>query len=117
MTPEDTMNDDLRPDDTAAAGRPEQADPRSASRRFGEIPFLLVLAGVALGLTVVGLHHFKRGAALMAAALVVGAVLRLVLPEGRSGLLAVRSRAFDVMTLAGLGVAVIVVAALVPPPS
>ena len=46
---------------------------------------------------------------LMAASLGLAALLRLVLPEGRSGGLAVRSRLVDVATMATLGVALAVV--------
>ncbi|MQA83313.1 MAG: DUF3017 domain-containing protein [Streptosporangiales bacterium] len=91
--------------------------PRGALRRLGEIPFLLILIGVAVGLATVGMHHFKRGSVLIAAALMLGAVLRLVLPERQAGLLAVRGRAFDVLTFVALGAGIALMAVVVPPPS
>lgn len=81
-----------------------------------ELPFLLVLGGVGVGLVVVALHHFKRGSVIMGAALVLGGVLRLLLPERRAGLLVVRGRALDAATLITLGVLIAIAAAIVPPP-
>lgn len=75
-----------------------------------------MLGGVGIGLAVVALHHFKSGCVVMSAALLLGAVLRLVLPEERAGLLAVRGRVFDVATMVTLGVLIIVAALVVPPP-
>ena len=51
---------------------------------------------------------------LVAAALLAAALVRLVLPERRAGLLASRGRALDVTTLAVLGAAVLAVAAWLP---
>jgi Protein of unknown function (DUF3017) len=53
---------------------------------------------------------------LIGGALLAGAALRLFLPVRRVGLLAVRSRAFDVVMLAALGAGVILATALVPLP-
>ena len=47
----------------------------------------------------------------------IAAVLRAVLPNGSVGLLQVRSRFVDVLTLAALGGATLVAALIVPPPS
>lgn len=83
-----------------------------------EWPFILVCLGVCLGLgVVVVLDRFRRGTLVLAVAVIMGAAFRLVLPNGRSGLLRVRGRTFDVATLLVLGVAMIVVALAVPPPS
>ena len=53
----------------------------------------------------------------MAAAVLLGAWLRVLLPERQVGLLRVRGRAFDTVTLLVLGVGLSVVALVVPPPS
>lgn len=99
---------------------PQSSEGRHRHRRsvpgFRELPFVLVGGGVGFGLVVVSLHHFKRGSVLMGAALVLGAALRLLLPEERAGLLAVRGRAFDAVTMASLGLLIAVAAAVVPPP-
>jgi hypothetical protein len=81
-------------------------------------PFLLVCAGVLAGLgVVVVLDRFRRGTLVMAAAVLLGAWLRALLPTAQVGLLRVRGRAFDVVTLLVLGLGLSVVALVVPPPS
>jgi Protein of unknown function (DUF3017) len=83
-----------------------------------EWPFLVVCAGVCVGLgVVVGLDRFRRGTLLVAASVILGAWLRALLPAPRCGLLKVRGRAFDVATMLVLGVSLVVVALAVPPPS
>jgi hypothetical protein len=52
---------------------------------------------------------------MIGAALVVGAVERVVLADREAGLLQVRGKAFDVAVLALAGAAVIVLAVVVPP--
>ena len=82
-----------------------------------EWPLGLVLLTVAAGLAVVADNHFKRGTVLFAAGVCLAALLRGLLPNRRIGLLAVRSRGLDALTLAALGGATLAVALLVPPPS
>ena len=72
------------------------------------LPIAVVLALVVIGLLLVATDHWRRGAAAFAAAAVVAAVLRLVLSQARVGVLAVRSRAFDVVFLLLLGAAFVV---------
>jgi Protein of unknown function (DUF3017) len=81
-------------------------------------PFLLVCVGAAAGLgVVVLLDRFRRGTLLLAGAVVLGAWLRALLPPAQVGLLRVRGRTFDVATMLCLGIALTVVALVVPPPS
>jgi hypothetical protein len=81
-------------------------------------PFALVCVGVLVGLAVVVLlDRFRRGTLVMAGAVLLGAWLRVLLPEEQLGLLRVRGRAFDVVTLLALGLGLSVVALVVPPPS
>ncbi len=82
-----------------------------------EWPLILVLAVVGTGLWVVADNHFKRGTVLFALGVCLAAVLRAVLPNGSVGLLRVRSRFVDVLTLAVLGGGTLVAALIVPPPS
>jgi Protein of unknown function (DUF3017) len=89
---------------------------RSDRPRVREWPITLVLLCVATGLAVVLSNHFRRGSVVISAALLLAALLRLVLPPRRAGLLAVRSRFFDVVVLATLGLAMFATAVVVPPP-
>lgn len=75
------------------------------------VPLLLVLAGVALGLVLISLDHWRRGATALGASAAVAGLLRLVLSERAAGFLAVRSKAFDVVFAALLtaGAAVLVI--------
>ena len=83
-----------------------------------EWPFILVTAGMAAGLVVVVLFdRFRRGTVLLSASVVLGAWLRALLPTERVGILAVRGRLFDVVTLLVLGVGLTVLALVVPSPS
>ena len=86
-----------------------------ASRSLHEAPLTTVVGGVAVGLLLAYLHHFRMGSLLMALFVLAGAGMRLLLPERDAGLLAVRSRVFDVVTLGTLGVGLLVFALVVPP--
>ena len=80
-----------------------------------ELP-LLAVVGVGLAGVVYAavFHYWRRGLYVVAAACVLGALIRLVLPVRRVGSLAVRSRPVDVVTLALLGGAVGLLAGTVP---
>jgi hypothetical protein len=79
-----------------------------------QLPLLAVLVLVALGLLVVTIGHWRQGLTIIGIALVGGAVLRLLLPERRVGFLAVRTRPTDVVLMAGAGVALTVIALMLP---
>jgi hypothetical protein len=79
-----------------------------------QLPLLAVLAAVGVGLLMVTFDHWRRGLVLMGLALVGAALLRLLLPVRRAGFLAVRSRPVDVVVLAGIGLALAVIALALP---
>lgn len=88
-----------------------------ASRKGpGEIALGLVLLGVAVGLALVAQDHWKQGLSLIGVTMLAGAAARLVLPASRIGMLVVRSRPFDVATMALLGIAILGVTFQVPLP-
>ena len=82
-----------------------------------EWPLIVVLAVLGTALWNVAADHFRRGTVLFALGVCLAAVLRAVLPNGSAGLLRVRSRVVDVLTLAVLGGGTLVAALIVPPPS
>jgi hypothetical protein len=72
---------------------------------------------VGTALWIVADNHFRRGTVLFALGVCLAAGLRAVLPNGSVGLLRVRSRVVDVLTLASLGGGMLIAALIVPPPS
>jgi Protein of unknown function (DUF3017) len=105
----------------AAAGPAAGGTAAGSSHRGGgqlwfrrEVVLTVVLAGVAVGLVLVAEDRWRRGLLGVGVVLLGAAVLRLVLPTRSIGMLAVRSRVFDVLTLLAFGAAVIVLTLAVP---
>ncbi len=69
------------------------------------------------GLIVAASGHFRRGTVLLAASVVFAAWLRVVLPTDRIGLLRVRGKGVDILTLGLLGLGLTVLALVVPAPT
>ena len=80
------------------------------SRLPAETPMITVLAVAAVGLVRVATANWREGSVLLGGALLLAAVLRAVLPPDRAGLLAIRSRAVDILSYTGLGLAVVLLA-------
>ena len=74
------------------------------------LPFAIVLAIVVLAGLRIWMYHWRQGAALIAGALLVASVLRGVLTEEQTGLLAIRTRGIDVLSYGGLGLLIMFVA-------
>jgi len=81
-----------------------------------ELPILGSLTVVAAGLVLGAVARWRVGALVIAVGLLLAAVLRLVLPARRAGLLVVRSRRLDVALLLVLGAALLALASSVPEP-
>jgi Protein of unknown function (DUF3017) len=94
-----------------AAGRPEH-------QRLAQLPYAVVLAGVAAGLLLmqVAKDAVRSGTLVIAGALLAASLVRLVLPEGRAGLLGTRRRLVDVAMLAALGAGLLVAGLVVQVP-
>ncbi|MBB5432953.1 hypothetical protein HDA36_003037 [Nocardiopsis composta] len=122
--------EESRPEPGAQEDRPEQdaesprADPGAEPSRaepgteapgwLAQIPYFLVLATMAAGIVVVAAAYFKRGPAIIAGALLLAAAFRILLPEERIGMLAVRGRWLDIATAVTLAVLLIVLAWVAP---
>lgn len=113
--------DEPAAEDGAASDAHEQdaADSQSAESQdsptwLTHVPYLLVLAMLAAGIVIVAAAYFKRGPALIAGALMLAAMFRAILPAHLAGMLAVRSRLFDLVLLFGLAVLLIVLAWVAP---
>ncbi len=102
--------------------RPDNLTSRHATRPrrrrwWDEWPLLAVLATAITGLGIVASDHFKRGTFVFGAALLLGAALRALLSDEQAGLLKVRGRTVDLLTLGFFAVATITLSLVVPPPS
>ncbi|MGP4015471.1 DUF3017 domain-containing protein [Saccharopolyspora sp. 5N708] len=80
------------------------------SRLSVHVPFGLVLLVGLVGLLLVAMQHWRKGSVLLGGALLIAAVLRAVIPPERAGLLAIRSRAVDIVLYGGFGLVIVAVA-------
>jgi len=86
---------------------------RSHSLPVRQWPITLVLVVACFGLATTWFGNFRIGLLMLGVSLVMGAVLRLVLPE--VGMLAVRSRFTDVTVLLFLGAAIVLLTLVAQP--
>ncbi|MEO6473251.1 MAG: DUF3017 domain-containing protein [Aeromicrobium sp.] len=85
-------------------------------RSRGSQIYLLQLLAVATGLILVLSGIWRPGLHVIGGAFVAGALARSVVPESHTGMLRVRGKAFDIFWMTLLGVSLIVLAVVVPPP-
>ena len=78
-------------------------------------PILLVGLIFVTAFVLAGANFWRRGSLLIGIGVGVAAVLRLVLPEERAGLLVVRSKGIDFMTTATVGAAMVYIASTIDP--
>ncbi|MFB9683124.1 DUF3017 domain-containing protein [Amycolatopsis plumensis] len=95
---------------TVTDDRRDVRDRRSGRDRFSQLPFAVVLLVVAVAALRIFQYHWREGAALVTAALLLAAVLRAALPTAKAGLLAIRGKLVDVVTFTSLAAAVLYVA-------
>jgi DUF3017 family protein len=92
--------------------------PMELERRYpstiGGLFYLAVLAAGGTGIAIVWSGDWRLGIRCLAAGLCFASLLRLVLPKRDAGMLAVRSRVFDVVLLGGLGAALFFLAQTIP---
>jgi hypothetical protein len=95
----------------AATGHAEQ-------RRLAQLPYAIVLAGTVAGLVLmqVAKDAVRGGTLVIAGALLAASLTRLVLPEGRAGLLESRRRLVDVALLTALGAGLLIAGLIVQIP-
>ncbi|WP_282779531.1 MULTISPECIES: DUF3017 domain-containing protein [unclassified Nocardia] len=96
------------------------AAPESRSSRIGasirtHLPLILVAAVLVVAVVFLAWDRWRRGAVFIGGAALLAAAFRMLLPTEQVGLLAVRGKWFDVIALAALGSAIIVLAATVNP--
>jgi hypothetical protein len=96
-----------------AAHTPHEELTRTGRFVRGHLPMVAVALVMLAALVLVVQDRWRRGAGVLGAAVLLGAVFRLVLPEARVGLLAVRGRGFDVTAMAAVGSAIIALTATI----
>jgi hypothetical protein len=118
--------DAARTGDWDAAAQPSPASPQLTARAkraredasiVGVIPLLAVLVVTVAGVYIAwreGSAGGGEGGVVAGAALLVGALARLLIPARLAGLLATRKQATDVVTLAIFGVALLVAGLVLP---
>jgi hypothetical protein len=90
-------------------------EPRRVPSTIGGLVYLIVVAVTAVGLLVVAFGPWRRGVELIGLGLIFGAVMRALLWDRNAGMLRVRRhRWVDVLMLAGVGSALIVLANVIP---
>jgi hypothetical protein len=97
--------------------REAKGQPTSRGGRLvSQLPYGIVLAGVVAGLATVrgGGQAVRSGTLVVAGALLAGCLARLVLPDGRAGMLGSRRRLADVGVLGVLGVGLLVAGLFAP---
>ena len=104
-------------EDTRPAAPVVPLRPRARRDWLRQWPITIVLAGVAVAMILIALDYFRRGSIVLSASVLLAAFLRLLLPDEDAGMLVVRSRKVDVITLGVLGVGLTVFTFWVPPPS
>nr|WP_255670141.1 DUF3017 domain-containing protein [Aeromicrobium wangtongii] len=72
------------------------------------------LVVVAVGLVLVAVGPWRVGVVAMGLAFIVGALARSVVPIDHTGMLRVRGKAFDVVWMTTLGVALVILPILIP---
>ncbi len=88
--------------------------PRRMPQTIGGTVYIAVVLVVAVGLVLVVAGAWRTGLGWMGAAMLVGALTRAVLSERAAGMLRVRRRWGDVLLLSVAGVALVVLAVIVP---
>jgi hypothetical protein len=78
-------------------------------------PILLVGLIFATAFALVAANFWRRGSLLIGVGVGVAAVLRLVLPDERAGLLVVRGKAVDFLTTATVTAAMVYIASTIDP--
>lgn len=104
----------LPSEETPAGDQPSDDDARRYPSTIGGAFYLLVLAATAVGMCIVVWGNWRTGVRWIGAALVFGALVRLVLPSRDAGMLAVRSKWLDALLLSGVGAALFFLAATIP---
>jgi hypothetical protein len=89
-----------------------------APLKFRQLPYVVVLFCLVVALVLIqqGVQFLQSGTLVLAGALLIAALARLILPERRAGMLSSRWRPLDVAIFGVLGIGLLVAGILVPAP-
>lgn len=87
---------------------------RALRPSLGSLLYGAVVVTTGIGLVLVGIGAWRTGVGVCGGALIAAGVGRVAIPERMSGLLRVRRRSTDVLTMLALGIGLVVLAAVVP---
>jgi hypothetical protein len=93
---------------------PEHSIAPRKPRTVGGAVYLTVLVATLLGVGLVVLDRWRLGLTVVGGAMLCGAVARLVIRQDDAGMLGLRRKVVDVLTLASLGGALVVLAGVIP---
>jgi hypothetical protein len=100
----------------SAPRRARAAAPGRRRWRY-QVPYAVVICGLVLALVWIrrGGQDVRGGTLAVAGILLAAALVRLVLPEHRAGMLVSRRRLTDIAVLAAFGIGLLVVGLVLPP--
>jgi hypothetical protein len=104
-------------EDSRPYPQPEHSLAPRKPRTVGGVVYLGVLIATLAGVVVVALGEWRSGLTTIGVAVLVGGVGRLVLRNSSAGMLGIRRKLIDVVTLLLLGGALVVLAAIIPDPT
>jgi hypothetical protein len=81
---------------------------------LGGAIYLIVLAFAIIGVVIAATGPWRTGVSWLGAALIAASIARAILPEENAGMLQVRPKLLDVLTLAGAGGLLLFLAATIP---
>jgi Protein of unknown function (DUF3017) len=87
---------------------------RTVRPSVGGVLYAAVVTAVLVGLALVTAGPWRTGVGVCGGALIAAGLGRAAIPERMSGLLRIRRRAADVVIMLLLGIALVVLAAIVP---
>ncbi len=104
-------------EDSRPYPQPEHSLAPRKPRTFGGVVYLGVLVATLVGVVMVALDEWRAGLTTIGLSVLVGGLARLVLPNDNAGMLRIRRKLIDVLTLVVLGGALVVLAAVIPDPT
>ena len=104
-------------EDSRPYPQPEHSLAPRKPRTVGGVVYLAMLVATVVGVVVVALGEWQAGLTTIGAAVLVGGVARLVIPNANAGMLGIRRKLIDVLTLVVLGAALVVLAGIIPDPT